>query len=87
MLHWPKPTVLRLGGLRVMIYTDDHGPAHVHVVGPGGVALFWLNCPDGPPTVRGKKGLSDHEVRRIGDLMADHAAILCAKWRELHGDH
>jgi hypothetical protein len=28
-------TVLREGGLRVRIYTDDHEPAHVHVVGDG----------------------------------------------------
>ena len=87
MLPCPMPTVLRLDGLRVMIYTDDHGPAHVHVVVSGGVVLFWLNCPDGPPTLRGKKGLSDQEARRVGHVLAAHAAVLCAKWRELHGDH
>ena len=27
------PTVLRLGGLRVVIYPNDHSPPHVHVIG------------------------------------------------------
>ncbi|WP_244475818.1 DUF4160 domain-containing protein [Methylobacterium sp. Leaf93] len=28
-------TVLRSGGLRVIIFVDDHEPAHVHVFGDG----------------------------------------------------
>ena len=28
-------TVLRAGGLRVVIFVDDHEPAHVHVFGDG----------------------------------------------------
>lgn len=27
------PTVARIGSLRVMIYPNDHRPAHVHVIG------------------------------------------------------
>lgn len=46
------PTVLRLGALRVVIYPNDHRPAHVHVLGAGGEAVFVLNCPDGPPELR-----------------------------------
>jgi len=29
------PTVLRFEGLRVVIYPNDHRPAHVHVIGRG----------------------------------------------------
>ena len=46
------PTVLRFDGLRVVIYPDDHRPAHVHVIGAGGEAVFILNCPEGPPELR-----------------------------------
>ncbi|HJU17857.1 MAG TPA: DUF4160 domain-containing protein [Stellaceae bacterium] len=46
------PAVLRFDGLRVVIYPADHRPAHVHVVGAGGEAVFILNCPDGPPELR-----------------------------------
>jgi Domain of unknown function (DUF4160) len=40
-------TVLRLEGLRVTIYPNDHRPAHVHVIGAGREAVFDLHCPDG----------------------------------------
>jgi hypothetical protein len=42
------PTVLRLGGLRVVVYPNDHRPAHIHVLGRGGEAVFELRCPKGP---------------------------------------
>ncbi|OYV37212.1 MAG: hypothetical protein B7Z83_05145 [Thiomonas sp. 20-64-5] len=41
-------TLLRVGGWRIMIYTHDHRPAHVHAVSPNGRAKFLLNCADGP---------------------------------------
>jgi len=46
------PTVLRLVSLRVVIYPNDHGPAHVHVIGQGNSANFNLNCPAGPLSLR-----------------------------------
>ena len=46
------PTILRVDGLRVVIYPNDHMPEHVHVIGGGGEALFNLHCPDGPPVLR-----------------------------------
>lgn len=39
------PTVLRSGGLRVVIYPNDHAPAHVHVLGPGWVVVINLIGP------------------------------------------
>ena len=48
--EWAKmPTVLRFEGLRVVIYPNDHRPAHVHVIGSRPEAVFDLNCPNGPP--------------------------------------
>ncbi len=29
------PSVSRINGLRVVIYPNDHKPAHVHVIGSG----------------------------------------------------
>lgn len=46
------PTVHRFDGLRVVIYPNDHRPAHVHVMGNGCEAVFRLNAPDGPPELR-----------------------------------
>lgn len=81
------PTVLRLGGLRVVIYPNDHRPAHVHVKGADGEAVFVLNCPGGPPELRESFGfkltdLSGIEIALIADL-----AILCGQWSAIHGDH
>src|SRR3546814_12554455 len=50
------PTVLRIDGLRVVIYPNDHRPAHVHVKGADGEAVFILHCTDGPPELRASYG-------------------------------
>lgn len=81
------PTVLRLDGLRVMIYTNDHRPAHVHVISTEGEAVFVLNCPQGPPELRERHGVSLRTVNRMQKELAFHLSVLCPKWREFHGDY
>ena len=44
------PTVLRFGGLRVVVYPNDHRPAHVHVIGKEHEALYELNGSTGMVT-------------------------------------
>jgi hypothetical protein len=56
------PTVLRFEGLRVVIYPNDHRPAHVHVIGEGNEAVFNLNYPVGRVEVRENYGFSRREV-------------------------
>ena len=79
------PVVSRIGGLRVVIYPNDHRPAHVHVQGAGGEAVFILHCPDGPPELRESFGVGRSEIGRIRDALAVEVAALCAKWRAIHG--
>lgn len=79
------PTLLRFDGMRVVLYPNDHRPAHVHVLGAGGEAVFALNCPDGPPTLRESYRLGRAEVGRIGAVLADNLAVLCAAWSRMHG--
>lgn len=74
------PTVLRLDGLRVVVYPNDHRPAHVHVTGAGGEAVFILHCPGGPPTSRSRQAVG----RILNDLVA-HLVELCKHWSEIHG--
>ncbi len=79
--------VLRFDGYRVVIYPNDHRPAHVHVKGAGVEAVFVLNCPGGPPSLRESFGFKSVELSRIADRLVGHLATLCDEWRRRHGDH
>jgi hypothetical protein len=75
-------TVLRAQGLRVVIYVNDHPPAHVHVFGDG-EAKINVAC-GGPPELMWADGMSRGEVRRALRLVAEHRDHLLARWEELH---
>lgn len=79
------PTVHRLGGLRVVIYPNDHRPAHVHVKGADGEAVFNLQCPDGPPELRESYGFSLSALGRLKEALAAALVELCSEWRRIHG--
>jgi hypothetical protein len=81
------PTVYRFNGLRAVIYPNDHRPAHVHVKGTDGEAVFNLHCPGGPPELRENYGFSRMEVDRIKTMLAEVLSNLCSKWRILHGHY
>ena len=79
------PTVLRFDGLRVVIYPNDHRPAHVHAIGPGCEAVFDLNCPAGPVELRENYGFSRREIRRLPGVLMDHLDELCRAWEQIQG--
>jgi len=59
------PTIYRIFGLRVVIYPNDHRPAHIHVIGGGGEAGFFLNCRQGNVILRENNGFTLNELNRI----------------------
>ena len=79
------PTVLRFDGLRVAIYPNDHRPAHVHVVGAGGEAVFSLGCPNGPVELRENYGFRSGQISRIEAALTECLGELCPAWEEIHG--
>ncbi len=79
------PTALRFGGMRVVVYPNDHRPAHVHVVGAGKETVFTLNCPSGPPELRASYGFGHREVNRINESLTQALQTLCEEWRKIHG--
>ena len=79
------PTVLRLEGLRVTIYPNDHRPAHVHVIGAGCEAVFDLHCPNGPPELREIYKFSRNDAKRIAAELEVHLSELCRAWERIHG--
>ena len=78
------PTVHRFEGLRVVIYPNDHRPAHV--MGSGCEAVFKLNAPDGPPELRENYGFAARELTAIKGELTRHLKWLYAQWRTIHGE-
>jgi hypothetical protein len=81
------PTIDMFFGLRVVIYPNDHRPAHVHVIGNGCEAVFNLHCPLGPLELRENHGFSRKDIVRIIDRLAARLAVQCFEWRRIHGHH
>jgi len=81
------PTALTIFGLRVVIYPNDHRPAHVHIIGNGCEAVFNLHCPKGPPEVRENYGFSRKVLMKIAGELAANRGALCSDWRQIHGHY
>jgi hypothetical protein len=79
------PTVLRLDGMRVIIYPNDHRPAHVHVIEADYEAVFHLGCPAGPVELRENYGFRSGRLSRIASILTDHIRELCEAWEKIHG--
>ena len=77
-------TVLRAQGLRVVIYVNDHDPAHVHVFGDGEAKINLLSD-GGSPVLIWADGMSRGEVRRALRIVTEEQAALLARWEEIHG--
>ena len=77
--------VHRFDGLRVVIYPNDHRPAHVHVIGRGHEVVFHLNCPAGPAEVRENYEFSRREIAKIETELTIRADELCRAWEKIHG--
>jgi hypothetical protein len=77
-------TVLRQHGLRVMIFVDDHEPAHVHVFGDGHAQINLLSD-DGEPQLVWAVGMKHSEVRLAMRVVNGKQDFLQAQWRHIHG--
>ena len=86
LLEDAMPTVMRIDGVRVMIWTNDHRPAHVHVISGNGEAVFNLYCPDGPAKLRESYGFRLTDLNRLEALISGAIAALCRDWERIHGD-
>lgn len=77
-------TVLRAGGLRFVIFVDDHEPAHVHVFGDGHAKINLLGA-EGLPELNWVDGMKRSDVRRAMASVREHRDELLARWRGIHG--
>ena len=74
------PTILRREGWRIVVYPNDHPPAHVHVIGPGWVMVVNLLGLE----VRETIGCTEQEARRVLRLIEAHQADLMEAWKRHH---
>ena len=81
------PTIFRFNGLRAIIYPNDYRPAHVHVIGKGGEAVFILHCPSGPPELRESYQFNSKDLNRIVSALSRKLLALCDQWSEIHGHY
>jgi hypothetical protein len=78
------PTILIIFGLRIVIYPNDHRPAHVHVIGSNCEAVFNLNCPNGSPELRENYGFLRKNLTKILYKLSINLKMLCHEWRRIH---
>lgn len=81
------PTIHRQDGFRLVIYTKDHQPAHVHCVRGSAVVVLNLATADDGPTIR---KLSRHvKANDLADalrLVNENHFKLWDAWRQYHGE-
>lgn len=75
------PTIYRQDGFAVMIYTDDHLPAHVHVWKAEGEVV--VNLDDA--FVREINDMGRGDVRRAVEIVEANQESFRRRWREIHG--
>jgi Domain of unknown function (DUF4160) len=79
------PTVLRLHGLRFVIWPNDHAPPHVHVFAPDAEATLQLGGADGYPRLIQNRRMKRSDVARALRAVHEHRALLQRRWSEIHG--
>ena len=79
------PTVLRKDGFEVMIFLNDHRPAHVHVFKAEGELVVHLGSATTPPSVRINIDVSKADERKALMIVGEHQAELLREWRRIHG--
>ena len=76
--------VHRAHGFRFVIYTHDHEPAHVHIVGRSSPRSTCLG-PDGRPEVVDVRGITRADLRRLFAEVTERRDQFMREWERIHG--
>ncbi len=74
----------RAFGFRIVIYTSDHEPAHVHVTGPGQAKVDLIG-PDGRPRLVWMVGINRADMARPMSEIDDRRSEFLSAWERIHG--
>jgi Domain of unknown function (DUF4160) len=80
------PTVFRYKGFRFFFYSNEGSPReplHVHVMGAGGDAKFWLRP---QVALADSDGLDARTLRELLRVVEDNAALIERAWNEHFGN-
>ena len=79
------PTIFRQDGFDVMIYLNDHRPAHLHIFKGEGEVVIYIGNAKRPPNVRENMGMSRKDERAALIIVAEHQERFLAEWSKIHG--
>ena len=83
--HFAMPVVFRYRGYRFFFYSNEGSPrepVHVHAIGEGGEAKFWLR-PD--VRVAFSDGLDARTLRELTSVVEGNAEHIERTWHEYFG--
>jgi hypothetical protein len=72
-------------GWRIVIFTNDHRPPHVHLIGPEESARFELLCDLGQVKLMDSIDFKLAQLQRIEGYLLNHIAHLCSEWERIPG--
>ena len=79
------PTILKIRSWRVVIYTNDHRPPHVHVIGTKEHARFELLCDLKRVRLMSTINFSASQLGLIESQLIVNLVQLCSEWGRIHG--
>lgn len=79
------PTIFRQDGFEVMLYLNDHPPAHVHVFKAEAEVIINLGNEKMPPRVRENIEMNRRDERAALVIVGEHHARFWNEWRRIHG--
>lgn len=79
------PTIYRQDGFEVMIYTNDHRPAHVHIFKAEAEVIINLSTVSAPPRVRTNINMGRADERRALIIVAENDDAFWVEWKRIHG--
>ena len=77
-------TIYRAGSFRIVIFVNDHEPAHVHVIGEG-EAKVNLTGSEGCPELIWAEGMKHSDLRWIMRIVSEHQDEFLIRWSAIHG--
>ncbi len=74
------PTIYIFRNIRIVIFTNDHGPPHIHAISPDGEAKIKLDNLE----CYFLRGFTEKDLKRITGFLKNKQEYLIEVWDEIH---